>query len=166
MTDLDFQKLIVALAVLLAVIVLFVAIYVRRRRSRGAKGDFASLLAKEDVQAALRDHAVSAAQDAAAALADTKQALRKVTAYGRRLVSLVWAVFAACLCGVCAVFVVVVLTDPAGIAWVTAAVLLVLGALAGWFARDQWRSFRASVGAHFQAMEEERWFMRWLLRKQ
>jgi hypothetical protein len=156
------QKLLIAAAVLVVVVLFFLAAFVKRRSSRGAPGDFASLLAKENVQAAAQVQGTSSEHDASAALEDTKSALRTVTAYGRRIVNLAWALFAGFFCLVCTVFVLVSFTSPEGPSWGSTAFFFALGGLAGWFSRVQWRSFRAPNSAHLRAMDEERWFLRWL----
>lgn len=156
------QKLLIAAAVLVVVVLFFLAAFVKRRSSRGAPGDFATLLAKENVQAAAQAHGTSSEHDASAALEDTKSALRTVTAYGRRFMDLVGALFAGFFCMTCLVFLLVDLLSLDGPSWVSATAHTAIGALAVWFARVQWRSFRAPTSAHLRAMEEERWFLRWL----
>ncbi|QDL55959.1 hypothetical protein [Rhodoferax aquaticus] len=163
----DEHNLLIAAAVVVVVVVMFfLAAWIKRRNSRPAPGDFAEILTKGNVADALQAQNTSGAQDARDALHDTKAAIRAARAYGRRLVNLVWALFAGLFCAFCLVFVLASLTTSEGVSWTSTLVFAALSALAGWFARVQWRSFRAPVSAHLAAMDDEGWLVAWRKRSE
>jgi hypothetical protein len=161
LTSRDEQKLLIAAAIVVVIFLFFLAAWIKRRTGRASQGDFASLLAKGDVHAAIDEQNTSGVHDASAALQDTKLAMRTVTAVGRRVVNLLWALLSGFFCFLCVVFVLVGLTAPDGVSWGSTLMFVALAALGGWFARVQWRSFRAPVSAHLEAMENEGWLAAW-----
>ena len=137
------DQLLYAALILAAIALLFAVFWWRRRAARPARGDFAALATHAHVAQALAAQDASPLDDAAQAWQDTHHTVKKLQSGVERGLALVWALLSGLLFLISVSAVLGFAWDYPAIAWGTLLFYAVLAVVCGWFARTQWRDFRA-----------------------
>jgi hypothetical protein len=125
-----------------AIAVIFVGLWWRKRAARPRQGDFAALVAHHNVAQALTEQAQSPLTDAAHAWQQTQHTLQSVKTGVERALALVLALLSGLLCAISVLAVISFAWKLPAVDWVSLAFFAVLGGVCAWFTRLQWRDFR------------------------
>lgn len=125
-----------------AIAAIFMGFWWRKRAARPRQGDFAALVAQNNVTQALAAQAQSPLNDAAEAWQQTQETMQSVKTGVERAVALVLALLSGLLCFISVLAVVSFLWKLPAVDWGSFIFFAVLGGVCAWFTRVQWRDFR------------------------
>ena len=125
-----------------AIAAIFMGFWWRKRAARPRQGDFAALVAQNNVTQALAAQAQSPLNDAAEAWQQTQETMQSVKTGVERAVALVLALLSGLLCFISVLAVVSFLWKLPAVDLGSFIFFAVLGGVCAWFTRVQWRDFR------------------------
>lgn len=138
------DQLLYAGLIVAAIAAIFVGFWWRKRAARPRQGDFAALVAQDNVAQALAAQAQqSPLNDAAQAWQQTQHTMQNVKTGVERFLALVLALLSGLLCAISVSAVIgFVWKLPAADDWGLFTFYAVLSGVCAWFTRLQWRIFR------------------------
>lgn len=136
------DQLLYAALFIAAVVLIFLGFWWRKRAARPKQGDFAAMVAQNNIAQAAAGQKQSAAADALEAVEQTRATMATVKSGIERTISLVWAFLAGVLFLIGLLAVLVGLRGFPSIDWGLEGFFAVVMVASGWFARASWRDFR------------------------
>jgi hypothetical protein len=137
------DQLLYAGLIVAAIAVIFAGFWWRKRAARPRQGDFAALVAQDNVAQALAAQAQqSPLNDAAQAWQQTQQTMQNVKTGVERFIALVLALLSGLMCAISVSAVISFVWKLPAVDWGSLIFFAVLGGVCAWFTRVQWRDFR------------------------
>ncbi|MBT0571080.1 hypothetical protein KIK84_12140 [Curvibacter sp. CHRR-16] len=136
------DQLLYAALFIAAVVLIFLGFWWRKRALRPKRGDFAAMVAQNNIAQAAAGQEPSAVADAVEAFEQTRDTMNTVKSGIERTLSLLWAFLAGLLCLISTLAVVFGLRGFPHIDWGVEGFFAVVMVVCAWFTRASWRDFR------------------------